>query len=342
MAWINQEDIARACGVSVMTVSRALRGQRGVLPEVVARVRLTAKKLGYRPDPLLSALVAHRLSRRPRSAFSVVACITHFETENAWRDNHVTAQAYEGASRRGAEMGFSIQNFWFPGYTARRANLSRILANRGIRGLLLGPLPSPDVEFALEWDKFSVVAIGYTASRFGFSFVASHHSQSLSLIFEEIRQLGYRRPALFFNPWADERSLHQLSGAWYYEMQQVPPRERLPIVRLKERPSPAKVRAWIDRHRPDVIIDTFSPDLPIIRGTGLYAPDDIGYVNTNVKSTASEIAGIFQNFPAMGAVAIERLSILMNKGETGIPKLHEGSITYGTWCPGRTVRTGLV
>jgi len=199
-------------------------------------------------------------------------------------------------------------------------------------------LPSPDAEIRIDWTKFSVVAIGYTANRYGFPFVASHHSQSLSLIFEELRKLGYRRPALFFSPWADERSLHQLSGAWYYEIQQSLPRDRIPIVQLQDRPSPAKVRAWIDRHRPDVVIDTFSPDLPIIRGTGLHAPEDIGYVNTNVKSPKSEIAGIFQNFPAIGVAALDRLSLMLNKGETGVPTLHEGSIIYGTWCAGGTVK----
>jgi len=44
-------DVARAAGVSPITVSRALRGERAVDVELVARVQAAVSKLGYVPDP---------------------------------------------------------------------------------------------------------------------------------------------------------------------------------------------------------------------------------------------------------------------------------------------------
>ena len=51
-------DVAHSAGVSPITVSRALRGERGVAPELIARVQESARKLGYVPDPAARALAS--------------------------------------------------------------------------------------------------------------------------------------------------------------------------------------------------------------------------------------------------------------------------------------------
>ncbi|CAN5462088.1 LacI family DNA-binding transcriptional regulator GntR [soil metagenome] len=51
-------DVAAAAQVSPITVSRALRGERAVAPELVKRVRAAANKLGYVPDPAARALAS--------------------------------------------------------------------------------------------------------------------------------------------------------------------------------------------------------------------------------------------------------------------------------------------
>lgn len=59
---ITLQDVARAAGVSPITVSRALRGERAVAPELVARARAAAESLGYVPDPAARALASQRSS----------------------------------------------------------------------------------------------------------------------------------------------------------------------------------------------------------------------------------------------------------------------------------------
>ncbi|GAP37395.1 LacI family DNA-binding transcriptional regulator [Piscinibacter sakaiensis] len=53
-------DVARAAGVSPITVSRALRRERSVAPELVARVEAAVRQLGYVPDPAARALASAR------------------------------------------------------------------------------------------------------------------------------------------------------------------------------------------------------------------------------------------------------------------------------------------
>jgi LacI family gluconate utilization system Gnt-I transcriptional repressor len=51
-------DVARAADVSPITVSRALRGERSVDPQLVTRVQAAVAKLGYVPDPAARALAS--------------------------------------------------------------------------------------------------------------------------------------------------------------------------------------------------------------------------------------------------------------------------------------------
>lgn len=57
---VTLSDVAKAAGVSPITVSRALRGERAVDPALVARVREAADRLGYVPDPAARALASRR------------------------------------------------------------------------------------------------------------------------------------------------------------------------------------------------------------------------------------------------------------------------------------------
>jgi len=59
---VTLQDVARAAGVSPITVSRALRGERAVAAELVERVQQAVQQLGYVPDPAARALASSRSS----------------------------------------------------------------------------------------------------------------------------------------------------------------------------------------------------------------------------------------------------------------------------------------
>jgi LacI family gluconate utilization system Gnt-I transcriptional repressor len=59
---VTLSDVAREADVSPITASRALRGQRSVAPDLVARVQAAAQRLGYVPDPAARALASSRSS----------------------------------------------------------------------------------------------------------------------------------------------------------------------------------------------------------------------------------------------------------------------------------------
>jgi LacI family transcriptional regulator, gluconate utilization system Gnt-I transcriptional repressor len=55
-------DVAGVAGVSPITVSRALRGERAVDPDLVVRVKAAADRMGYVPDPAARALASRHSS----------------------------------------------------------------------------------------------------------------------------------------------------------------------------------------------------------------------------------------------------------------------------------------
>jgi LacI family gluconate utilization system Gnt-I transcriptional repressor len=57
---VTLNDVAQAAGVSPITVSRALRGERAVAAPLVARVLAASERLGYVPDPAARALASQR------------------------------------------------------------------------------------------------------------------------------------------------------------------------------------------------------------------------------------------------------------------------------------------
>jgi LacI family transcriptional regulator, gluconate utilization system Gnt-I transcriptional repressor len=57
---VTLSDVAQQVGVSAMTVSRALRGERSVKPELVQRIRETVDTMGYVPDPAARALASQK------------------------------------------------------------------------------------------------------------------------------------------------------------------------------------------------------------------------------------------------------------------------------------------
>jgi LacI family gluconate utilization system Gnt-I transcriptional repressor len=59
---VTLQDVARSAGVSPITVSRALRGERAVAADLVERVRQAVQQLGYVPDPAARALASSRSS----------------------------------------------------------------------------------------------------------------------------------------------------------------------------------------------------------------------------------------------------------------------------------------
>lgn len=140
------QDVADAAGVSVATVSRALRGLPNVAPSTRQRVRQTANELSYRADPSASALAAGRTS-------TIAMAVPLL-------DRWYFSQVISGAEAVVAQAGYDLLLFSIAGDESRQRLLTGPLIKRA-DGLILVDLRVPDDEAASLLDgRIQVVATG--------------------------------------------------------------------------------------------------------------------------------------------------------------------------------------
>jgi len=153
-----------------------------------------------------------------------------------------------------------------------------------------------------------------------------------------VRALGYSRPALLLSADADSRTHYQFHGAFLFEQQLLPAAARLPIlwtepVRLAE-----DLRNYLRQHEPDVLLSVWPETYQALLSLKLRPPVGLGYVNLNVDSPAGPVSGIYQDFEGIGAAAVNRLNVMLQSNERGIPAKREVTALFGQWCPGKTLR----
>jgi len=148
------EDVAREAGVSVATVSRALRGLPNVSPRTRDRVETVAFRLRYRPDPAAARLATGR-SRTIGLGVPI---------PGSW----YFAQVMAGAEAVLAEHGYDLLLYAVDDVAAR----GRFLAEAGIPrsrmdGVILVELPLDDDELArLAATTPNVVIVGGRSGSF--------------------------------------------------------------------------------------------------------------------------------------------------------------------------------
>src|SRR5260221_9176266 len=137
-------EIAQELGVASSTVSRALRGDPRISVQMRQRVETLAKNTGYRPNPLVSALMASRRRRGGGGEVDVIALVTNYGGRERWRAEDVCRWEYEGIVALATALGFRVEIFPFAEYGGNANPMIPRLRARGIPGVSLRFLPDED------------------------------------------------------------------------------------------------------------------------------------------------------------------------------------------------------
>lgn len=330
-------EIAKRAGVSVMTVSRALRKQSNISPQTQKRIQDIADQFGYRPNPLVSALMTYRRAAKPVQSHLSLGFITDFPTRDGWKVSNLYESFFDGVAESADRHGYGIESLWMrePGMTSER--LTQILLTRSIHGLVIAPLPVAHGELELGWESFSAVTLGYSLTKPLLHRAVNHQFRSMRLAMRQLHTMGYRRMGLALPASLNERVDRQWVASFLVE--QLDAEHSVPLFV----PDDAKwnfqnFRRWFDAHKPDVVISHEEEVLDWLRKLGAHVPDDVGFVHLNCASKSGQFAGIYQNGPAIGAVAVDFLIGMIHRNERGVPALPHSLLVEGTWVEGKTVR----
>ena len=330
-------EIAKRAGVSVMTVSRALRKQSNISPETQKKIQDIADQLGYRPNPLVSALMTYRRSAKPVQAHVSIGFITNFPTRDGWKVSKLYQEFFQGVSESADRHGYGVETFWLrePGMTMER--LTQILLTRSIHGLVIAPLPAAHGDLELPWDHFCAVTFGYSLTTPPLHRAVNHQFRSMRLAMRELRKLGYQRLGLALPSSLNERVDRQWVASFLVE--QLHFDHSVPLFVPEDDDWKFETfRKWFETQKPDAVISHEEVALDWLKRIGVHVPDDIGFVHLNCTDQSGQFAGIYQNGPTVGSAAVDFLIGMIHRNERGVPALPHSLLIEGTWVPGRTVR----
>lgn len=329
---VTLRDIAARCDLSATAVSLALRNHPSI-PEVTReRVRAVTAALGYRPDPALAALNHYRRQRSPTTPGYVLAYVTCFEKRNDWQQSPFSRRAFRGAFDRAESLGYRMEHVWLnePGLTRER--FTQVLETRGIRGMVIAPMPRPASRLELAWDRFSCVAIGPSLISPVLNSASGDQYQGIMLALDRLRLLGYRRIGLMIDPDADRRNHGKYQAALAFT---ATPETPQPLV--ASQPSDDDLRTWLNREKPDAVLSEVDDTFDRLVRLGVRVPQKIGFASL-VRSGRKEISGV-DTFPEqIAGAAVLRLQQMLYENETGVPELPSCTFLPGKWVDGSTTR----
>jgi DNA-binding LacI/PurR family transcriptional regulator len=319
---VTLQDVADRAGVHRSTVSLALRNHARISPAVRERIQNIAREIGYRSNPLVTALMR---SRRTQLAAKhvVLAYVTDYPTRYGWRPPHHDRPDYfPAAMARAEELGYKLEHFWLgePGMTPER--FAQILINRNISGLLIGRLPLGKNEILLPWEHFSSVALGLTLTKPNLHRVAEDAFASATEAMNQCLAKGYRRIGYVISEPNDSPNMaDRWLGAYWRQQMHLLPEDRIPVCEYRPPAElPAHFLAWYDKHRPDVILTyRAEPIMDILTSSGRKLPDEAKLVLLVNDKPEHGFGGMYIDPGSVGALAVDMVVGMMHRGEIGLP-----------------------
>lgn len=197
---VRLKDIAERAGVSVMTVSKALRDKPDLAASTKARIRSLADQMGYVPDASASGL----RNRKTRLLGLVIPAPT----------DPVYSRVMLALEGHAHELGYDLLLAHSLGKSEREDAVIRRLMARRVDGLFVAPVyrmaKSAPIFDDLRKQSIPVVLLGHRAPFCeGFVNVETDDIAASEAVTRHLLELGHRRIAFFAgpmnSPWAQER-----------------------------------------------------------------------------------------------------------------------------------------
>lgn len=331
--------VADEAGVSTNAVSLALRNHPSIPERTRKRIRQIANTMGYRPNPLVSALMANIHSTRTKAESPVLGLIVEAESKELFEKVVFYQELFAGAVKRAEELGYRLDTFDVSPTDSEGKQVRRILTNRNIRGVILAPTFRPSGKIAIPLDGLAACGLGHSLREPAIHRVGTHNTSAVQLAWREAISRGYRRPGFMQQRYQLERAQIDKLGAFlalqaiHPEFADVPPL-------IYDRPCDddedycfAQLIDWITQHKPDALIG-----LPWIQMKPLAEkfsiPRDLGVITfdsepgwTVVKDAAEDI----------GVSAVDVLVAQIHRNENGVPPFPKTVLIESKWIEGATL-----
>jgi LacI family transcriptional regulator len=336
------EDVARLAGVHHSTVSRALRKSPSIPATTRERIEAVAREIGYRPDPLLSALANRKQTGESPAYRATLAWLTNYPTARGWVGGIHSEGYYRGAKARAEQLGFLLDEIWVRERGQTPDALSRILTARGIRGILVPPQPTPHCHLNLQWPGFCAVTFGTTLSRPHLHSVAHDHYRSVAKLVRHLVAMGFCKPVFFFEQEINLRVDGCWAAGFRFGMEKCGLPHGNALRPVKSQDDAGRLVEYLRKDRPDVMlinVSLWKTLQPLVAKAGIKIPKDISVAVVTVPDANTELGGISENAGLMGAMAVDLLSGFLQRGDYGLPRRPFRMTVEGEYLPGKTIQS---
>lgn len=332
---VTMRDIATVLGISHSTVSLALRNSPRITEAVRERVKKTAEKMGYRPDPMLASLATYRRGLADRPISAAIGWINAWPEPDDLRKHLEFDRYWKGAKAAAEKFGYRLEEFRMDQENTA-ARLHQILSTRGVRGLLLPPHYNQPDWGDFPWDQYSVVRFGRTLQSPCCHLVTADQVANTMLAYQKIHQRGYRRIGFVAHDTELKYNGIVFELGYLGGQRIVGDSSKLPTLLLGDTDLPSTrkhLSSWLKKHKPDAIFTTL-PELPgMLKKAGVKVPNDIALAATTILDTTVD-SGIDQQPQEIGRVAFLMLNSLINDGSLGLPRIFRQVLVEGSWVNG--------
>lgn len=193
-ASVTLRDVARACGLSVFPVSKALNNKPGVNPKTVAKVHEVAKKLGYdfSQNHLARRLALSKSGKKSINHVIGVLMPNHFEESNFF------FELFKGITEAASKKNYGILLLSIYDSCEKKKielNLPPIVIRGEVDGILInGALNNDELHYLRERTQFGhspIVAMNYKSS-IGPTFMKDHRKAG-EMALEHLILKGHRK-----------------------------------------------------------------------------------------------------------------------------------------------------
>lgn len=331
-------EIARACGVDVSTVSRALNHSQRLPEETRNRIRKVAERLGWRANPLAAAYMSHLRSTRPPTYKAVLGFVTDFPQRGGFETlPGDIKRCFRGAADRAASYGYSLQLFNLADPDLAPAVLNQALFHRNAAGVICARFANPGSTLDdVEWHRYAAIAIGRNLGRPALHRVAGNMHTGFALIIRKVLELGYRSIGVVVSEAFDQQSGHGIEEVAYYAQHHLPAGCVLHLM-MTRREGPEEVESiarFLAEHRPQVAMGTYVWEA--IRQLKWRVPQDISFVSINRDPSFRSHAGLDHHYELQGRYAADLLIGQINSNTRGVPDKQIDHLIPCSWVDGAT------
>lgn len=330
-AVVTIKELAKKAGLSIATVSYALRNNPKISAETRSRVAALAETMGYRANPRISSLMSHIRQAHARPAGECLGFIWVRTTRSRAARDPFLKKVLRGARQRAEQLGFRLEEFWAheAGMTDKR--LQQILLARGIVGVVLSPATASEaaLSLALDWNCLSAAVIGNVTWEPDLHHAGHHHYLGMRRAMLELAKLGCSRPLALLDAETNRRTKNAWEAA-YFVFHPTPSLAKAQLLLVDENAGPAELEPGFST-RPDALIVSSSDLLERYSLQAWAKERGLPVVTLHWNDEGQGIGGVDQCFDRIAGYAVDLVATELNLNETGAPEFPRMILFPGRW-----------